>query len=91
MNIDNRIVVKNSQFQLEEIDTEQLLYNPLLTKTIYLNATATLIWSLCNGENTVGHIISLLTQTFEQSEQVIRTDVIDAIDELLKNQALFLK
>lgn len=91
MSIDCKIVVQNKQFNLQEMDDEKLLYNPLLTKTIYMNNTATLIWNLCDGQLTVGEIIETLTQLFPKSSMQIRIDVIDAIDELAKCQAVFIK
>ena len=91
MSIDCKTVIQNSQFSLQEMDDEQLLYNPLLAKTIYMNNTATLILKLCNGRLTVGEIIETLTQQFPQSAVQIRIDVINAIDELNKNQAVFIR
>ena len=91
MSIDDKIVIQNSQFNLEQMDDEQLLYNPLLTKTIYLNSTATLIWNLCAGHHTVGEIIIMLSEQFPESADQIKNDVIETIDELIKSQAIFVK
>ena len=91
MSIDEKIVIQNSQFNLQEMDDEQLLYNPLITKTIYMNSTATLIWKLCATSLTVGQIIEILIDQFPQSSSQIRVDVIETIDELTKSQAIYLK
>lgn len=91
MSIESKKVVQNYQFSLQEMDDEQLLYNPLLTKTIYMNSTATLIWKLCKEQLTVGEIIETLSDQFPESAEQIRVDVIHAIDELNKNQAVFIR
>jgi len=36
-------------YNLEPLDDELLLYHPARTQAIYMNATATLIWGLCDG------------------------------------------
>lgn len=90
MKIETKVPKQNPQFRLEQMDDEHLLYSPLHTKTIYLNFSAALVWDLCDGENTVDQIVEVLEQSFPESKQQIRTDVMHSIDELVKNQALFL-
>lgn len=51
-------------FLLQELDDEILLYHPQQTRAVYMNATATLIWGLCDGATPVAEIIRLLEQSF---------------------------
>jgi len=40
----------NSKFKIEYIDGETLLYHVGETRTVYLNDTASMIWTLCDGK-----------------------------------------
>ena len=51
-------------FLLQELDDEILLYHPQHTRAVYMNATATLIWGLCDGATPVVEIIRVLEQAF---------------------------
>lgn len=51
-------------FQLEELDGEILLYHPSNTTIFYLNQTAALTWQLCDGNRSVGEIVSLLSDAY---------------------------
>ena len=65
--IQNKIAKQNKQFRLQCMDDEFLLYNPLQTKAIYLNATATLIWRLCDEQLSIEQMIDVLMQQYPQS------------------------
>lgn len=78
-------------FELEEIDGEILLYSPSSTRSVYLNSTASLIWSLCDGRNSVGQIVDQLKQAFPEAEQTIEQDVTGAIQLFIDNQAMRLE
>ena len=78
-------------FELEEIDGEILLYSPSSTRSVYLNSTASLIWKLCDGRNSVGQIVDQLKQAFPESEQNIEQDVTGAIQLFIDNQAMRLE
>ncbi len=88
--IEQKTPRQNEQFRLEQMDDEHLLYSPIHTMTIYLNSSAALVWGLCDGKNTVSQIIELLQEAFPETKQQIRDDVVNSIDELVKNQAIFL-
>lgn len=62
-----------SEFRLEELDGNLLLYHPGLTKTVHLNETASLIWQLCDGKRSSQEIADLLLETFpEEAAQVVK-------------------
>ena len=56
-----------ADYQLEEFDDELLLYHPVKTQAVHLNATATLIWRLCDGQRTIAEIRRLLQDTYALS------------------------
>lgn len=77
----------NTEFSLEEIDDELLLYHPAKTKAVYLNETAALVWQLCDGQRSVGEIVSLLEENYPESD-TIGTDVQQTLQQLADNGAV---
>ncbi|MGB5706763.1 MAG: pyrroloquinoline quinone biosynthesis peptide chaperone PqqD [Arenicellales bacterium] len=78
-------------FELEEIDGEILLYSPSSTRSVYLNATASLIWRLCDGKRNVRQIVDQLKQAFPEAEQSIEQDVTKSIQLFVDNDAIQLE
>ena len=63
-------------YRLErKFGTEVLLYHPASTEALYLNATAALIWELCNGQRTVAEIAELLRGAFPDAADMIDDEV----------------
>jgi len=77
----------NSEFSLEEIDDELLLYHPAKTKAVYLNETAALVWQLCDSERSIGEITSLLEENYPESDS-IKGDVEATLKQLESNGAV---
>ena len=77
----------NTEFNLEEIDDELLLYHPAKTKAVYLNETAALVWQLCDSKRSVSEIISLLEENYPESSN-IRSDVEATLKQLADNGAV---
>ena len=77
-----------SDFELEEIDGELLLYSPGSTRSTYMNSTAFIIWRLCDGTQAVGDIIQLLKEAFPDASERIEQDVIDSINHFSDNGAI---
>jgi hypothetical protein len=75
-------------YRLEALDDELLLYHPNQTTIMYCNTTASLVWQMCDGERTIGEIIDLLSAAYEQSEAVIKQDVISVLDEFCRHGAV---
>ena len=78
-------------FELEEIDGEILLYSPSSTRSVYLNATASLIWRLCDSKQSVGQIIDQLRDAFPDAAGAIEDDVKRSIELLVENEAMQLR
>ncbi|MGA8261628.1 MAG: pyrroloquinoline quinone biosynthesis peptide chaperone PqqD [Arenicellales bacterium] len=77
----------NTEFNLEEIDDELLLYHPAKTKAVYLNETAALVWQLCDSKRSVSEIISLLEENYPESSS-IKSDVEATLKQLADNGAV---
>ena len=75
-------------FELEEIDGELLLYSPESTRSIYMNSTASIIWRLCDGKQTVSDIVGLLTEAFPDGADSIEQDVVDSLELFQSNNAI---
>ncbi|MFT6408071.1 MAG: ABC-type Zn uptake system ZnuABC Zn-binding protein ZnuA [Arenicella sp.] len=87
MNLEN-IFQKTPECLLEDMDGETLLYNPGNATTLHLNGPSTLVWDLCNGENSVAIIIDALQQAYPGQADQIEGDVTDVIKELSENDAI---
>ncbi len=89
MNISKQQIPKTrSEFELEEIDGEILLYSPASTRSVYMNSTASIIWRLCDGNQTIAEIIALLSEAFPDASDSIESDVINSIEMFSENEAI---
>ncbi len=70
-----KIPVRVSDFLLERIDENVLLYHPGLTKTIHLNQTAAIVWDMCDGTRSVQEIADTLGLEYPDAVAEIREDV----------------
>lgn len=75
-------------YQLAVLDDEMLLYNRDKTQAVFLNATAALIWRLCDGERSVGTIRHLLQEAYPEDADTIAQDIRKALDHLLDGAVL---
>jgi hypothetical protein len=78
-------------FLAERLDEDVLLYHPGRTKTIRLNQTASLIWTLCDGKRTIGQITALLAASFPDDQDRILNDVEAALQRFAGEGALTLR
>jgi hypothetical protein len=84
------LFTKNPEYRLELLDGEAILYSAAHTKVMNLNRTSYLIWEMCNGRHTQQSITQVLCETYPESARQIPGDVEQALEVLLKNQALTL-
>ena len=84
----NDIPVPASDFRLEEMDGELLLYHPASTKAVYLNETASMIWKLCDGERTIGEILELLRESFPEAGESMEADVESTLESFADQAAI---
>lgn len=65
-----------------------LLYNPSNYKTLYINKSVSVIWQLCNGEQTVEEIIKMIQDAYPSNEDDLRQDILDTLKNFAENEAL---
>ena len=66
---------RKSDYRLEAIDNELLLYHPAETKILYCSETASLIWQLCDGQRSPQEIAVLLVEAFPEAADTVADDV----------------
>lgn len=84
----NDIPIPNSEFTLEQLDNELLLYHPTKTTTVYMNETASLVWQLCDGKRTVGEIVELLSESFPEAGEDLVSDIEKTLDTFSQHGAI---
>ena len=79
--------LRRDGYLMQELDDEIVLFDPNKTHALCLNATASLIWGLCDGANTVGEMVQLLRDAFPDAEDVA-ADVREALELFAKHHAI---
>lgn len=82
--------VRNESCHMEELDDEVLLYNPTNNKTLYINKSASVIWQLCNGQQTTDEIISMIQDAYPGDNDSLKRDILDTLRNLADNDAVSL-
>ena len=67
-----------------------ILYQPTRTRALYLNSSAALVWSLCDGVRPVREIVGLIEAAFEDTGAGMTAEVLEALKELGDSGALTL-
>lgn len=84
MDLDRLVTRQSSSTIAAEIDGELSLYEPTSERVAILNSTATDIWWLCDGVNTVTDIVVLLSKAYSVEEGRIRPEVVGAVEDLIR-------
>lgn len=79
---------RKTDYRLELIDDELLLYHPGQTKILYCSQTASLVWNLCDGQRTGEEIMALLAESYPEAAQVIPADVEATLGQFLEHGAI---
>ena len=82
--------IRSESCHMEELDDEVLLYNPVNNKTLYINKSASVIWQLCNGEQTTEEIISMIQDAYPGNDDGLRQDILDTLKNLADNNVVSL-
>jgi hypothetical protein len=80
MNLDSK-PRRKTDYRLEQLDGEMVLYHPSETKILYFNQTASLIWQLCDGERSAAEMIRLLSESYPESAGEIAGDVQSTLEQ----------
>jgi hypothetical protein len=89
MNPSNR-PVRKPEFVFQNLDNELVLFNTESLNVLYLNESASLVWQLCDGNNTIAEMIALLADAYPESAGAIATDVQETLQLFLDHHALTL-
>jgi len=73
-----------SGLALAELDGEAVLLDEAHGLVHALNATATLVWSRCDGSASLGEIVSELTASFGGDQRAVQKDVMAVADILVR-------
>jgi hypothetical protein len=68
--------------QVLELDGDISLYDRATSQALLLNATASDVWRLLDGEHTVDEIVDLLAAAYGTDPAAIRPDVVRTVAEL---------
>jgi len=84
----NETPVQNPKYLLQVQDDEYQLLNMDEQTTIFINGSASIIWQLCNGEQKVSEIKSMIKDSYPEMAESIDLDVDETIEMLESHQAL---
>ncbi len=59
-----------SDYKLEELEGESMLYHNGQGKVLYLNETASMLWKLCDGQRSVAAIEDLLRDAYPEASEL---------------------
>ena len=82
--------IPDTEFTLEELDNELLLYHPTKTTTVYMNETASIIWRLCDGDRTVADIVQLIKESYPEAGTGVEEDVETTLNVFIEHGAVSL-
>jgi len=82
-------LTRSADFFVEDLENETLLYRTGSQTAIYLNASAALVWRLCDGTRSVKDIVDLLVESYPEAKEILPQDVEQAVSMLLDNGAIF--
>ena len=81
----DRLVARPSNTTIAaEVDGDLSLYEPSSETVAILNGTASDIWWLCDGVNTLADTIARLAKAYSVEEESIRPEVISVVEDLLR-------
>jgi hypothetical protein len=79
--------LRRDGFLTQKLDDEIVLFDPDQTQALCLNATASLIWGLCDGATTVAEMVQLLRDAFPDAPDLAK-DVCEALDLFSEHHAI---
>jgi len=74
---------QKSDYHLEMMDGELLLYHLSETRILYFNETASLIWHLCDGQQSLSEMITLLGEAYPEAAETMAADVEETVQQFL--------
>lgn len=75
-------------YELEELDGELVVYHPATEAIFFCNATAALIFRMCDGERDVARIGAELGAQYPEAAERIAVDVSSTLQQLIDHGAI---
>jgi hypothetical protein len=66
-----------------EIKGDISLFDAESNQVVVLNSTASDVWRLCDGEQTLDEIVDLLASSYQTTPEALRSDVTETVDKLV--------
>ncbi|MCM8763212.1 MAG: PqqD family protein [Candidatus Omnitrophica bacterium] len=88
MELANYIFKKNDNLAWRIIDGEAFIIHPKDGLIYPLNRTATRIWELVDGKNSVSELVAKIEEEFEEDKEVIEKDIDSFLKDLLKTDLI---
>jgi coenzyme PQQ synthesis protein D (PqqD) len=83
-NVDSTAIpFRSKDVREEQIDGELLLYLPHATRAIYLNASAAVIWGLCDGKRSLDEMTSIVADSYPDAGADLKHEVQDTVRQLI--------
>ena len=82
---------KASDYLIEVVDDEIILFHPSNKAIFYSNTTGALIWELCDGQRTVAEISDVLSNVYPDSSEQIQEDVQATLQKFAQHGAILWK
>jgi hypothetical protein len=84
-------LTRSTDFFVENLADETLLYRTGSQTAVYLNESAALVWKLCDGQRTIRDIINILIENFPEAKSQLPYEVEQAVTQLLDKGALLVE
>jgi hypothetical protein len=72
--------------QVKPDDPSLVLLDPKSGKYYTLEAVGTRVWHLCDGKRTIAEIATIISGEYDESPEVIESDVVELVEELIDEQ-----
>ena len=66
-----------------EVKGDISLFDAQRNQVVVLNATASDVWRLCDGDQTLDEIVDLIASAYTVEPEVVRDDVTDTVNRLI--------
>lgn len=77
---DHAVPIQKAGYSVKRIGCCNMVISDDTAPLLKINESSQIIWNLCNGELTVGSIISSLQEAFPENKDEIKKDVLRTID-----------
>jgi Coenzyme PQQ synthesis protein D (PqqD) len=72
--------------QVKTNDPSLVLLNPKNGEYYTLEPVGARVWQLCDGKRTLSEIAAIISQEYEQSPEVIESDILELAQELIDEE-----